>query len=97
MHDQVGIAANRRREVRVLVHGEAEVPEARRVVACLLHRPQHQRGDGPFLWRPTHPVDEPLKVTRANRLAGGGQPVPQRRDERFELLDLLDVRRLCTR
>ena len=43
-----GIAADRRREVRVAVGRQAEVAEVRRVVARLLHRPQHQEGDRLF-------------------------------------------------
>ena len=64
MHDEVGIAADRRGEVRVAVGGEAEVPEVRRVVARLLHRPQHQERDRLLLGRAAHALDELLEVAR---------------------------------
>ena len=63
--DQVGIAADRRGEVRVAVGREAEVPEVLRVVARLLHRPQHQERDRLLLRRAAHPLDELLEVARA--------------------------------
>ncbi len=47
--DQIGIAADWRREMRVLVEGQREMPEGLGGVARLLERAQHQEGDDAFL------------------------------------------------
>jgi hypothetical protein len=94
VHDQVGIAADRRREVGVVLGREAEVAQAHRVVARLLHGAQHQRGNRPLLGRALHAIDEPLEVHRLERLAAAGEAVAERRDERLELPHLLRVGRL---
>src|SRR5688572_31752150 len=62
MDDEIGIAANRRGEMRVVLGGQPEVAEARRVVPRLLHRPQHQRRDRPLLRGAAHAVDQLLEV-----------------------------------
>ena len=58
MHDEIRIPPDRRREVRVAVGREPEVPEVRRVVPRLLHRSQHQKGDGLLLRLARDPLDE---------------------------------------
>ena len=48
VHDEVGVAADRRREMRVVARGEAEVAEAFRRVARLLHGAQRDGLDDLF-------------------------------------------------
>ena len=62
VHDEVGIPAYGRREVRVVLRGEAEVAEARGVVARFLHRPQHERRDRTLLRCALDSVDQLLEV-----------------------------------
>ena len=38
MHDQIGIAANRRGEMAVILHRERVMPQRPRIVACALQR-----------------------------------------------------------
>ena len=45
MNDQIGIAADRRREVRVELRSQAEVPKIVLVIPRALHRAQHQKRD----------------------------------------------------
>ena len=49
MHDQVGVAADRRREVRVTGCRQREVAQVFFRVARLLERPQHQVAQDAFL------------------------------------------------
>ena len=94
MHDQVGIAADRGREMRVVLRREAEVPEAERVVPRLLHRSQHQRGNRALFRRAANPIDQLLEMFRPHRASGRAEAVAKRLDELFEFRDLLLVRRL---
>ena len=71
MDDEIGIAANRRREVRVGLGRQPEVADVHRVVARLLHRPQHQERDRPLLRRAADLLDELLEVRRLDAAAGG--------------------------
>ena len=94
VHDEVRVTANRRGEVRVVLNGQPEVPEAHRVVPRLLHRPQHQRGDRALLRCPAHTIDQLLKMFRRQGTPARGKAVAERGDEGFELLDLLGIGRL---
>ncbi len=91
MHDEIRIAADRRREVRVGVGRQAEVAEIRRVVPRLLHRPQHQERDR-LLFRL---AAQSSRRAAGNRAARARRPrrqrIAQRRDE---LLEDLDLRRI---
>ena len=49
MDDEIRIATDRRREVRVVLRREAEVPERLGGVARLLHRPEEHRVDEALL------------------------------------------------
>ena len=64
----------------------------RGIVSGFLHRPQHERGDGPFLGRAVDPVDQLRTVLRPDALRGGAEAVSEGRDELFEVIDLLGVR-----
>ena len=74
MHDQVRIAANRRREMRVLIEGQREMSERVGGVARLLERTQHQVGDDALLGLAGDFFGEALVVLRANvHFIRGGQ------------------------
>ena len=92
--DQVRIAPDRRREVRVARERQAEVPQVLRRVARLLHRPQHQHGDGPLGRRAVDLLEQRLEVPRADRVGRRAERVAEARDEGLELLDLQRVGRL---
>ena len=88
MHDQVWVPADRRREMRVARRCQAEVSQARRVIASLLHRSQHQEGNRLLFRLAAQPLEEPLKVSRARRGPRGAQAEAERRDELLEFRDL---------
>jgi hypothetical protein len=60
--DQIRIAADGRREMGVRLGRQPEVPQVGRVVPRLLHRPQEQKGNRPFLGRAANLLDELLEV-----------------------------------
>jgi hypothetical protein len=91
MHDEVRVPADRRREVRVGLRGEAEVAEIRRVVPRFLHRAQQQERDGLLFGLALDPLHESLKVARLHVLGLPGQGIAQRRDELLEDRDLRRV------
>src|SRR5467141_495827 len=64
--DEVGIAADRRREMRVLVKREREMAERIGRVSRLLERPQHQIGYDAFFGLAGDFFGQPLVVLRAN-------------------------------
>ena len=64
VHDEIRIAADRRREMRVGLGRQTEVAEVRRVVPRLLHRPQHQERDRLLFRLAANLLDEPLEVAR---------------------------------
>ena len=67
MHDEVRIAPDRRREVRVVVGGaRPKCPRFVRRVPRLLHGAQHQEGNRPLLGRAMNPLEQPLEVPRSN-------------------------------
>ena len=74
MDDEVGIAPDRRREVRVCRTGEARVAEVARVVSRLLQRPEDERGEG------LAAASRPLDVVRDTlaRLRGELRGEPRR-------------------
>src|SRR5258708_33516480 len=64
--DEVGIAADRRREMRVLIKRQREVSERIGGVSRLLERPQHQIGDDAFFRLAGDFFGQALVVLRAN-------------------------------
>ena len=66
MHDQIRIPPDRRREVRVGVGRQPEVPLVHGVVARLLHRAQHQERDRLLFRGTAHPLDQLLEIARAD-------------------------------
>ena len=66
MHDQVGIAADRRSEMRVLVEGQREMAERVGGVARLLQRTQHQVGDDALFGLARDFFGQALVMLRAN-------------------------------
>src|SRR6202050_2881616 len=74
MNDEVGITANRRSEMSVLVRREREVAQDVGGVAGLLERAQHQIGENAFFLFSGYFLREALIVLRTNiHFIGGGQ------------------------
>ena len=74
MNDEVGITANRRSEMSVLVRREREMAQNIGGVAGLLERAQHQIGKNPLLRLSGNFLREALIVLRTNiDFIGGGQ------------------------
>ncbi len=71
MHHQVGIAADRRGEVRVVLQRQSEVPDVGGLVYGLGHSPDDERFDERALRGVTQPSRNGLQVPRRDRL---GQP-----------------------
>src|SRR5215469_15559791 len=63
MNDEVGIAANGRSEVRVLVEAESEVAERIGGVASLFERAKHEVGNDAFFRPPGEFLDQALVVS----------------------------------
>ena len=91
MDDQIRIAPDRRREVRVAGRREAEVAQVFRRVARLLHRPQHQHRDRLFFGLSVDLLEQLLEMARPQRVGRSGQAVAEPRNEFLELRDLEDV------
>ncbi len=66
MHDQVGIAADRRGEVGISLGREREMADILLRVARLLQRPQHQVGKNALLGLAFQALGQPLVVPRAD-------------------------------
>ena len=94
MYGQVRVPPNWRREVRVTTCGQAKVAEVLGRVACFLHRPQHQKGNRLFFGRVLNTIEQPLKMTRTNRVERGGKTEAEARDKLLELFDLEKIRLL---
>ena len=88
---EVGIAADRAREVRVHVGGQAEVAEVLLVVARQLHGAQQQVRDELLLGLALDLAQDELEVLRPDVLEVGGHAVAERRHQVAELLDPLGV------
>ncbi len=73
MHDEVGIAADGRREMGVFLDGESEVPQCVGGVARLLERAQHQVGKDALFGFSGDFFGEPLVVLREDIDLLGGQ------------------------
>ena len=73
MDDQIRIAADRRREVRVALRREAEMTEVLGRVARLLHRPQHEERDGLLLRLALDALEQPLEVPRPQAVGGAAR------------------------
>src|SRR4029079_5606707 len=86
MDDEIRVAPDGRREMGVAAGGEAEVPLVLRVVARLLHRPQHEEGDRLLFGRAVDLVDQPLEMLRTDRVRGRAETVGARGDARLALL-----------
>ena len=91
VHDQVGIPANRRGEVRVAGRRQAEMAPVLRGIARLLHGLEHQERHRPLLGRAGDLLDEPLKVPGPQRVERRAERMAEPRDELLELLDLQQV------
>jgi hypothetical protein len=65
VHDEVRIAANGRREMRVARRGEAEVAQVLWCVARLLHRAKHQKRDRLLFGFAFDALQELLEMSRA--------------------------------
>src|SRR3972149_1927320 len=63
MHNQVGVAADRRGEMRVGGRGQGEVAQTLLRVARLLQGAQHQIGENPLLGPPGNFFRQSLVVT----------------------------------
>ena len=74
VNQQVGVAADRRGEVQVLLEGQPEVTEVLPGVLGLLHRAQEQGVDRRFLGRAAHRLEHRLVGLRRRLAAGKGQP-----------------------
>ena len=94
VHDEIRITADRRREMGVARRRQPEVPEVRRVVARLLHRPQHEKRDRLLFRFAVNLLDEVLEMARPYRVGGRREAVAERPHEFLELLDFQRVRRL---
>src|SRR5438309_6290201 len=92
VHDQIRIAPDGRREMRVARSRETEVSEVLRVIPRLLHRPQHQKRDWLFFGLALDALDELLEMPGTHGIGRRAQAVAQRRDELIELFDLHRVR-----
>ena len=68
MHDQVRVAANRRREVQVGLRAEPEVADVAQGVARLLHASQRHGGHEILLGTALHRRDQAGHVERPNRI-----------------------------
>ena len=66
MHDEVGIAADRRGEMRVVLERETEVPDVLRLIHRLHHRANDQRLDERPLFVVTEPVGDGAEIPRAH-------------------------------
>ena len=86
VHHQVGIAADRRREVRVGVRGQAEVAEVHHVISRLLHRPQHEERHRALLRGAADAIGELLERTWMHGAACRRvEAMAERLQERLEL------------
>src|SRR6185436_17850994 len=92
MDHEIGIAADRRGEVRVTRRRKAEVAEVLRRVARLLHRAQHEERNRLLFGLAVNPLDELLEVARTQRTGGRREAVAEAGDELLELGDFQDVR-----
>ena len=68
MHDEIGIAADRRREVRVLRERQAEVTDVRRLIDRLRHRANDQRLDERPVGRVRRRLGDRLQIARRDLL-----------------------------
>ena len=89
--DEVRIAPNRRREVRVLSQRQPEVADVRLLVHRLRHRAHDQRLDERPLGRVTKTFRDRLQIARRNGL-GNLRFDPQRSQRRQQLVEFLLVR-----
>src|SRR5213083_2408819 len=91
MHDQIRIAADRRREVRVTRGREPEVAEVLRRITRLLHRPQHEERNRLLFRLPLDLLNQFLKMFRTKRRERRAEAVPETRDEVLELAEFHHV------
>ena len=87
VHDQIRIAPDRRREMRVVGESEAEVVGPDFGIARELHRAEDVPRDDPLLGPPAEPVQKLLEPRR-HRAPG----LPAGAQGRERLLDLFDIR-----
>src|SRR5690606_14569609 len=87
VHEQIGIAANRRREMRVGREREAEVPDVLRLITRLAQRAQDDRLDELGLGLARDVLDDAVDLLRRHAarpdLESDGA---QKRDELLELV-----------
>jgi hypothetical protein len=94
MHDEVRIATDRRREVRVVLGREAEVTERLGGVACLLHRAEEDRVHEALLGRPATCRRTSAKSAGTRTVAVATETDAESLEEARELLDGIRRRRL---
>jgi hypothetical protein len=94
LHDEVGIAPDRRREVRVGLDREAEVRTGLRRVPRLLHRSQDDGVDQPFLGPPDRLLEHALDRLRADLPVLEREPDAEPLEEVPERLQRVGGRRL---
>ena len=88
VHHEVGVAADRRGEMRVLAEREPEVPDVERLVERLRHGAHHQRLDERPVGRLAEPFGDAAQVARLHLLRQVHLDAErgQRREQRVETL-----------
>ena len=89
MHQQIGIASDRRGEVRVGLVGKPEMPDVVGSIARLLHRAQQHRLEKACIGPTSDPAKQLVIVTGGGFLATG-QLQPERLEKIAHHLQLLD-------
>jgi len=92
VNDEVRIPPDRRREVRIELRRQPEVPEAVRLVPRLLHRAQHHRRDDRLFLRAADRFEQILQRARMHLVPFALHDIAEIRHEPDEVQQLLRVR-----
>ena len=93
MHEQIGVAADRRREMRVRLVGKSEVPDVVGPVPCLLQRAQQHRLQQRIVGAVLD-ADQELRVVGRGRAVAAGKGQRAAREEVAQRGELLRRRSL---
>ena len=91
MDDQIRIAADRRREMEIVLLRQAEVSKAAPIVSCLLHAPEHGHGENRVLGRIFQTAEIALNGFRRN-VALIGEGMIEYVADALEVLELARLR-----
>ena len=90
VHDQVGVAADRRREVRVVLEREPEVTDVAGLVDGLRHRANHRGADQRRVRTVADLLQQVAQVLRTD-LLGGRQPEAELAQELSQCLEPVEL------